>query len=163
MIGVLLALGCSFDPYERYAATVRYDVGIPSATLNRTVARLQSTIVHGHVPVDSAGVWSKELGNTVRVFRERAAHLEKTNPPDTTLLATRDAFVIELGTVADSVAALNADITACVPRPGGAIKPGADSQPDSSAGPDSDPTADCRATVGVALKRLANGVSYTRG
>jgi hypothetical protein len=157
-----IGLACSFDPYERYAATVRHDVGVPSATLTHTVARLQSTIVHGRVPLDSARVWTNELGRTVQVFRDRAAHLEKANPPDTTLLATRDGLVIELGTVADSVAALNADITACVPRPGSAHRPADVPQPDSAGGSDSDPTADCRATVGVALERLAKGVSYTR-
>ncbi len=154
-------LACSFDPYEVYAATVRRDVGIPAAALSRTVARLQSTVVHGHVPLDSAAVWTKELTRTVQLFREHAAHLAKTAAPDTTLLDTQEGLVSQLGTIADSIAALNADIAPCVPPKDHGHKPDADVQPDSSGKTDSDPTADCRAVVGVALARLAKGVSYT--
>jgi hypothetical protein len=155
-------LACSFDPYERYASTVRHDVGVPAATLTRTVVRLQSTIVHGHVPLDSAKVWTHELTGTVQVFRERAAHLQKAAPPDTNFLAIRDGLVTELGTVADSVAALNADIAPCVGQTHGSPSPPPAAAPDSSGSPDSDPTADCSATVGVALARLVKGVSYSQ-
>lgn len=161
LAGAVIQLGCSFDPYERYAATVRRDVGLPAAALTRTVARLQSTIVHGHVPLDSAAVWTKELTKTVEVFREHATHLAKAVAPDTTLLDTQEALVSALRTAADSMAALNADIASCVPQSNLSHKPVADVQPDSSGNPDSDPTADCRAVVGVALARLAKGMSYS--
>jgi hypothetical protein len=162
---VLLAIAgtgiaCSFDPYERYASTLRHDVGVPSATLSITVARLQRTIVHGHVPLDSARLWNGELTKTAAVFRAHTTHLEKAVPPDTGLISIRDGFVRELGTVADSVDALNADIAHCVPQRAGGRKPAADVQPDTSGASNPDPDADCRSVVGGALTRLMKSVSY---
>jgi hypothetical protein len=161
LVAAAIQLGCSFDPYERYAATVRRDVGVPAAALSHTVARLQSTVVHGHVPLDSAAVWAKELTRTAQVFREHARHLGKTAAPDTALLDTQKGLVSQLGTIADSLSALNADIAPCVAPADRSHKPVAGAPPDSSGNPDSDPPANCRAVVGVALARLAKGVSYT--
>lgn len=155
-------LGCSIDPFERYASTVRRDVGVPIAALNGTTTRLQSTVVHGHVPLDSARIWNKELTKTVAVFRDHAAHLGKTNPPDSGLVSIRDGLVLELNTVADTVGALNSDIALCVDQNKGKQPVAAVTQSDSGAGADSDSTVDCRTTVGVALSRLLKGVSYTQ-
>jgi hypothetical protein len=153
-------IACSFDPYEHYASTLRHDVGVPAATLSVTVARLQQTIVHGHVPLDSARVWNKELTKTVAVFRAHTSHLQTTVPPDTGLTDIRDGFVRELGTVADSVDALNADIAHCVPEHANRPKAPAVAQPDSSGESHPDPDADCRTVVGGALARLIKSVSY---
>jgi hypothetical protein len=133
---------------------------VPAATLSVTVARLQRTIVHGHVPLDSARVWNKELTKTVAVFRAHTSHLQTTVPPDTGLTDIRDGFVRELGTVADSVDALNTDIAHCAQQGANGPKVATAVQPDSSGESTPDPADDCHTVVGSALTRLLNSVSY---
>ena len=177
-----LSAGCHGDPYEVYASAVHRDVDQSAATLARTKARLQLTVVHGHVPLDSAGVWSSELAGTAKTLRERAAHFAKVGPPEPAMAQVHDGLLAELTGVADTVASLGEAISACTHdaspprRPVTATKVSSqprdaaadslaklDAQIDSEARATADSTvAACRESVGDALTELTRRISYAQ-
>jgi hypothetical protein len=183
IIGLAMIGGCHTDPYEQYANTVHQDVDQSAATLARTEARLQLTVVHGHVPLDSAAVWSSELARAAKVLHERATHLANVGPPDPAMAEEHDGLLAELREIGDSVAALGETIAACAPhasRPRARVIPTAetqgqprtresdslaalDAQIDSEAQVSADSAvAECRESVGGALADLTRRVSFAQ-
>ncbi len=175
--------GCHTDPYETYASAVRRDVDQSASTLGATRARLQLTIVHGHVPLDSAPVWASELGRAAKVLHEHQAHLAKLGPPDPEMAQEHDGLLAELSGIADSVASLGDAMGACTdsksrpPTPATAVSAAStqprsratdslaalDAQIDSEARMTADSiAAACRASVGDALSDLTRRVSYAQ-
>jgi hypothetical protein len=179
MLGGLPA-GCRTDPYEAYASAVHRDVDQSAATLARTKARLQLTVVHGHVPLDSASVWSSELGAAAKTLRERATHFATVGPPDPAMAPEHDGLLAELTGVADTVASLGEAMAACAQNASGPRAPAStstasqhprdaatdslaalDAQIDSEARATADSTATaCRKSVGDALADLTQRISY---
>lgn len=175
--------GCQADPYEAYARAVHRDVDQSAGTLGAARARLLLTVVHGHVPVDSAPVWASELGRAAKLLREREAHLAKLGPPDPEMAREHDGLLTELGGVADSVASLGAIMAACTdnksrrPSPATPVSTVSsqqrdpvtdslavlDAQIDSEARATADSVAlACRASVGDALADLTRRISYAQ-
>jgi hypothetical protein len=175
------SVACTTDPYERYATTVHKDVDQSAATLARTTARLQRTVVHGHVPLDSARVWSTELARAATSIHERAAHLAKVGAPDLGMALVHDGLLRELTGVADTVASLSTAMADCASRAsppmaatprtaviGGATRNAADdslaaldAQIDSEALAAADSiVAACRTSVGDAASDLTRRLSY---
>jgi hypothetical protein len=103
---LVVGIACTRDPYDAYAGAVRYDTGASQAAISRTVTRLQSTVVHGHVPADSAKVWSETLARASRELTQHADHLERLGPPDGSLSRTHLALLMELRQVADTMTAI---------------------------------------------------------
>jgi hypothetical protein len=174
------SVGCRRDPYEVYASAVHRDVDQSAATLARTKARLQLTVVHGHVPLDSAGVWSSELAGTAKALRERATHFATVGPPDPAMAQEHDGLLAELTGVADTVASLGEAMAACAQNASRPLAPistpapssqprttatdslaALDAQIDSEARATADSTsAACRTSVGDALADLTRRISY---
>jgi hypothetical protein len=91
------------DPYDRYAGAVRSDAGASRATVAQVVTRLQSTVVHGHVPPDSARIWSATLTEASKELTQHADHLAQLGPPDATLARTHAALLTEIRREADTL------------------------------------------------------------
>src|SRR5579862_3980691 len=179
---VAMLAACHTDPYETYASAVHRDVDQSAATLARAEARLELTVVHGHVPLDSATVWTVELGRAAKTMHERAAHLAKLGPPDPSLAREHDGLLAELTGIADSVGALGDAIASCRQSSrsrartmstsgatGAQRTPATDSlaaldaQIDSEARATADSAdAACRASVGGALAELTRRVSFAQ-
>ena len=177
-----LAVGCRKDPYEAYASAVHRDVDQSAAMLARTKARLQLTVVHGHVPLDSANIWSSELGRAAKALRARATHFAAIGPPDPAMAQEHDGLLAELTGVADTVASLGEAMAACAPNASGQRAPvsastaspqprdaatdslaALDAQIDSEARATADSTATaCRTSVGDALADLTRRISYAQ-
>jgi hypothetical protein len=175
----MLLGACKSNPYEQYARAVRRDVDQSAATLALTTVRLQSTVVHGRVPVDSARVWSTELARSATTLRARAADLAKLGPPDLSMASVHEGLLGELNGAADTLASLGSSIGVCAEGsqpPARQPKPPAtgvvrsreedslaalDARIDSEARATADSVAAaCRASVGDAVADLKQRMSY---
>ena len=117
MIGLVVVLGCSGDPYARYAATVHQDVDGAMVAAFKMTARLQLTVVHNQIPDDSLAVAAAIVTRAARAVRERAVHFAAVEPPGD-LLRVHIGLSAQLSQVAEAVDSMGAAFRLCADSAG---------------------------------------------
>jgi hypothetical protein len=67
---IALTAGCAADPYARYGGAVHRDVDAAMVAGFQMTARIQLTVVHSTIPLDSMGVLAATMTRTAHDVRE---------------------------------------------------------------------------------------------